>query len=137
MASITITDACGTVVTATIRNTTDGDWVEKSSTCGLSGSVANYNYSSPYAYYELIVGGKKQYQETYCASYFLGQPDNCEEYQATWCADDPCYDRPYGTDNCIDGEHTFGCYRWWTNSSNCYISRCCMNDLKYFEWECL
>lgn len=70
-AIITVVDACDTVVTASIRNTTSGSWTLYDNVCGLPassvewsgtcvGGVLNYIY---YLSSDYILGGQRQYHK--------------------------------------------------------------------------
>lgn len=132
-ATITVTDACGTEITGYVRCTT-GTWVQKSSTCGLTGTGTVYTSGcTDDLCYELISGYQKQEHgldktESWapgktCENAARGPGEwitNCEAGVGGSC--DECIS-VVAVCTCIDlGE---GLLRCWTTQT-----------LTYYEWEC-
>ena len=101
----------------------------KGNYCGLSGSVSCSSFSNDVAKYTLIVGKRKQYQETRLIEAHKIHPDQghcqwCDDYfenhqcgSVTDTSDEP---------NCIDGDHQvpgFDCcstnYYWCKDADIC------------------
>jgi len=92
--------------------------------------------------YEFIEGDKKQGQRTgisgshivNCSYWYPNYPP--DEYCEDWYSNNPCSGSP-PTANCIDGEHTCPGICSCTNGGwECNVTRCCVTDLAYYEWEC-
>jgi hypothetical protein len=139
-ATVTITDECGTTVTAKIR-CTSGSWVLKSGTCGLSGSGTYVSLGAGGACanrrdYTYISANKKQTQRICVFAAGGGDCPTSDDYpercacQNNNCA---CYGSSIACVKCIEGAEVPPCECYDDGATwNCQ----CTESLAYYEWEC-
>ena len=143
-ATITVTDFCGDSVTIYIRCTEGSDWIPKTAdTCVMPGPGTFVSFSSPFIYYEYVVGYRKQIDriQTRGGGFELACPDPCDD---PTCAGGLMCD-PYSSPlPCLTNLTWIGnpvevpCTKatWISEDQfSCYSAALSAQD--YYEWECI